>query len=121
MKLGFQTILWGPRLDDLDGILNALAEAGFQGVEFSQRPEQLKDVTQLCRSLEKRGLAFLGLVGGSLQERMDFCRDVRPGYLYVENWQPDVCPRAIENGFTLALHPHVFKTDYHLEDALALL
>jgi signal transduction histidine kinase/sugar phosphate isomerase/epimerase len=121
MKLGFQTILWGPRLDDVDGILDALTAAGFQGVEFSQRPEQLNDIAQLCRSLDQRGLAFLGLAGGTLQERMEYCRDIRPQYLYVETWHPDDCPMAVRKGFTLALHPHVFKPDYRLQDALALL
>ena len=102
MKVGFQTILWGPRPGNLLSVFDALAEAGFQGVEFAQRPEVLGDVVSLGTALQERRLTCLGLAGGTLEERMDFCGDFRPQYLYIENWHTVACPLALSRGFTLS-------------------
>lgn len=38
MKVGIETILFGPRVDDIEAMLDIIVETGFQGVEFSQSP-----------------------------------------------------------------------------------
>jgi signal transduction histidine kinase len=143
MKIGCQTIIYGPALDDLDAVLDTIAEAGFQGVEFSQRPEMLRVRTpngskpvsywDLCRHLQERNLVFLGLVGGTLEERMRFCEGygsieegkdtlpTRPLYLYVEDCTIEDQTSAALWGFNLALHPHVHMKNQRLEASAILL
>ena len=36
MRLGFQTVVWGRRIDDLDHLLAVLAACGYEGAEFGQ-------------------------------------------------------------------------------------
>jgi signal transduction histidine kinase len=98
-----------------------IAAAGYQGVEFAQRPETLGDLERLLRFLRERDLEFLGLAGGMLWERVEYCGTNRPHYLYVEDWHPIDAPQAIELGFVLALHPHVYKRVHRLSDARYLL
>src|SRR5262245_11433755 len=126
MRLGFQTIIWGPRIEDLDGALEIIAAAGFEGVEFAQRTDMLglglnHPIDELHRKLERRKLELIGFAGGSLRERLEFCGRFRPAYLYVEDWEPTVAPAAVAAGFKLALHPHMFKTIHRFDDAEKLL
>jgi signal transduction histidine kinase/sugar phosphate isomerase/epimerase len=143
VKLGYQTIVFGPRIDDLESVLDTIAQAGFQGVEFAQRPEMIRirqdstsvpvRVTMLREMMEARGLTFLGIAGGSLQERIDFCEGAgepepilpyRPLYLYMEECSAEIHRYAAERGYNLALHPHVYMrlqrlatAKHHLEEA----
>lgn len=125
MRPGFQTIIWGPHVEDFDSVLDAIAAAGYHGVEISQRPDSLgndmHDIAGLLRAIERRGLTLIGLAGGTLKERMDFCEDFRPSYLYVEEWDEHLSPQAVQMGFRLALHPHLFKAIHRLSDAEELL
>jgi sugar phosphate isomerase/epimerase len=120
MKVGFQTVLWGRLVHDLDLVLAQLAAIGYQGVEFAQAREELRvrrnggerpieNVKELLQLTRKHGLELLGFAGGTLKERMEFCGDYRPPYLYVDSWDHDA-QRAITMSppFTLALHPHQF-------------
>ena len=137
MKFGYQTIVFGPRIDDLANVLDTIAAAGFTGVEFAQRPEMLRvraemhsspvRIADLRRLMEERGLTFLGMAGGTLEERMDFCDGVgdpykpepyRPLYLYVEDSSADTQRLAAERGYNLALHPHVYMRLQRLAPAL---
>src|ERR1039458_1264738 len=95
-SVGYQTIVFGPRIeeDQLPGVLDGIAAAGFKGVEFWQRPKTLPDHDELLSMLEKRNLELLGLTGGSLQERMKYCGDNHFQYLYVEEWDPLLSPQA---------------------------
>ena len=122
IKVGFQTILWGSC--GPSAILHALdiiASAGYQGVEFAQRPEALGDLDVLLSALKERGLSLLGLSGGALEERINYCGSFRPPYLYVEDWVGSLPQQAVDDGFTLALHPHMFKKIQRIDDALSLL
>jgi signal transduction histidine kinase len=142
MKIGIQTIIYGPTIDDLDAVLDTIAEAGFKGVEFSQRPEMLRVRTEsgsdpvtyadLCRRLHDRNLTFLGMAGGTLEERMRFCEgygsaedatapSLRPLYLYAEDCGIEDQTSAALWGFNLALHPHVYMRHQRLEAAKRLL
>jgi len=117
VKIGANTLIWGNRLDDLARMLDFLAANGCEGVEFSQRPEQLGDPRDLRQLLADRGLALLGLSGGSVIERVKYCADVlKPNYLYVDAWDDSDARAAGAAGLPLALHPHIFKPRHRLAD-----
>ncbi len=120
MKVGAQTVVCGNSFE-LPTVLDVIAAAGCLGVEFSQRPGALGDLDDLLRLLEERRLELIGLSGDTLQARIDYCGDYRPGYLYVEEWDERVAVQALEKGFTLALHPHLFKPVHRLDEAFELL
>ncbi len=120
MRLGFQTVVWGRRIDDLDGLLAVVAACGYEGVEFGQNHRDIYvrengtarpvgTLQSLKERLHAHGLELIGLVGGTLEERMAFCGNDRSAYLYIDSWT-DACDQALEppNPFTLALHPHWF-------------
>jgi two-component system phosphate regulon sensor histidine kinase PhoR len=119
MRLGFGTVLWGRRIDDLDYALDIIAACGYRGVEFAQHHEQifvrkedgsgvrsLRGIDDLLSKLHSRGLALIGLVSGTLPERTAFLGAHRDAYLYLDRWPAEEAIRALEEGFTLALHPH---------------
>ncbi len=80
MKIGFKSRLWGSRIDNIEEVLDLIADAGYQGVEFSQRPENLgcKDIDELQTLLIKRNLILLSLTCGSLGERLTFLGENKP-------------------------------------------
>jgi signal transduction histidine kinase/sugar phosphate isomerase/epimerase len=121
MKVGIQTILWGTKVPDLAGMLGQIASYGFQGVEFAQSPRALPTLPQLLSLLETHNLELVGLAGGTLRERVAYCGDFRPNYLYVDTWDETEGIAALEAGFTLALHPHLFKNISRLANAVKLL
>ncbi len=122
MKIGFQTIVWGPRVRNLEYMLGVIEAAGYEGVELFQRPEVLGSIDNVLRLLEKHHLKLIGLSGGSLTERMDFCGDFfRPDHLYVDTWNEEEACKAMDAGFTLGLHPHAYMPVGNLRDALAIL
>lgn len=41
MKIGFGTVLWGRRIDDLDYMLRVIKACGYKGVEFAQHHHQI--------------------------------------------------------------------------------
>jgi len=123
MHVGFETTIWGNRLDDLRAALDVVAAAGYEGVEFGQRPDALRiDSKELQSLLRERKLRLLSFSAGTLRERMDFCGDeCRPEYLYIEDWDAEFAPLAIKKGFTLALHPLVFSRVRRLQEAFDLI
>lgn len=121
MKAGFQTIVFGPQIQDLPRALDIIAAAGFRGIEIAQRPAVLPRLDSLLRLLEERSLTLVGLAGGGLRERMEYCGSFRPEYLYLERWEPETVAEAFSRGFTLALHPLCYSPLSRLSDALALL
>src|SRR5271166_2480954 len=117
MKIGANTLLWGNRVQDLRRMLDLLAVHGCEGVEFSQRPEQLGDPFELHQLLGNRGLTLLGLSGGTVEERIKFCAGVlKPQYLYVDGWDEAEARDARFAGLPLAIHPHIFKPKHRLAD-----
>jgi hypothetical protein len=50
MKIGFQSIILGPRITDLPGVLDVIAELGYQGIEFAQTPNTLVGIDTNCSS-----------------------------------------------------------------------
>lgn len=133
MRLGFETVVWGRRIDDLDHVLGVLAACGYAGVEFGQSHRDIyvrengdtKPVGTMQRLKERlaaHGLELIGLVGGTLDERMAFCGDDRSTYLYLDSWS-DAHAKALEANppFTLALHPHWFMPLRKLHQAEEIL
>ena len=117
VKIAANTLIWGNRLDDLRRMLDFLAANGCEGVEFSQRTEQLGDPQHLRCLLADRGLTLLGLSGGTVDERIKYCGDVlKPNYLYVDGWDESDARAAQSAGLPLALHPHIFKPRHRLAD-----
>lgn len=41
MRFGFETVIWGRRIYDLELALEQIAACGYEGVEFSQAPADL--------------------------------------------------------------------------------
>ena len=128
IKIGVQSIIWGPDLPDLEAILDMLAVAGFEGIEFSQTPEILGrkaggGILHLHRLLNARKspLSVIGLAGGQLSSRIEYCGSERPPselleYLYVDRWD-ETCLTACNQGFTLGIHPHLFQPINRFEQA----
>lgn len=123
MKIGFETIIWGMQINDLKYALDIIAEAGYQGVEFAQRPDALgvNNIDELLKLLKERNLTLLSFVGGTLDERMAFCGDFRPEYMYVEHSDLKSLPEAIQRGFIPSLHLRVFTPLRRYTDALPIL
>ncbi len=132
MRFGFETVIWGRRIDDLELVLDTIAACGYEGVEFAQSPYELylldpaassgkrvvADISELLQLLASRGLTLIGLAGGALEERMEFCGDFRQCFLYVEDLG-DSEWKALENEkpFQLGLHPHWFMKVQRLNQA----
>jgi signal transduction histidine kinase/sugar phosphate isomerase/epimerase len=126
MNLGFQTIIFGRRLDDLDRVLLTIRAAGFEGVEFFQHHESIlgsdrQPVTYkvLLEKMRDNDLELLGLSGGSLADRVLYVGDdPKPLYLYVDDLDDPENQIALEKGFTLAVHPHVFTKHERIDRVL---
>jgi len=127
MKIGYQTIIWGERIDNLPYVLDCIAACGFRGVEIAQRTDCLGfgdafTFDQLQELLRGRGLSLVGLANGSLEERMAFCRThIAPHYLYIDSWNEEASLAAMNRGFVVALHPHAYMPIGDLADAQPLL
>ncbi len=133
-KVGFQTIIYGRRITDLDSVLTTIKAAGFSGVEFFQHHKNLLfdnnqtgslSFDNLYERVQDAGLVLLGLAGGTLEERIQFCQEsnypsrVDSLYLYVDDLDDHAIDRATELGLTLAFHPHAFTRYDRLEDVVS--
>lgn len=122
VNIGVRTRVWGRRLSNIEAILDLIAQQGFSGVEFSQRPEDLgvPNIDVLQQLLRERNLVLLSLGNGSLEERCNFLGHARPIYLYIKHWDISHVPNLVERGFKPVLHPGAFSPIRRIEDALAL-
>jgi signal transduction histidine kinase/sugar phosphate isomerase/epimerase len=132
MQFAFQTLIWGRRIHDLDLVLDTVAACGYQGIELAQGPDdvfikdpsepsgarKLSGVDELLGLLRTRGLTLVGLVGGSLERRMNFCGKYRDCFLYVEDFRDAEKEMvSLEMPFRLGLHPHWFMKVQRLSQA----
>lgn len=142
MKVGFQTISWGRRLEDHGRpMLEAIKEAGYEGVELMQHPKEFGSPKQLYNNLRENELKLLGLTGGSILERAKFIeklaeietRAVLRGdaekiirhqpdcpYIYLDTWHASQI-QLIGPEIPIALHPHMFKPVQTAQEAEKLL
>lgn len=121
MEIGIQSILWG-KTPDLRAMLSTISRLGYRGVEIAQHPAylvaNLGSPQKFSEVLSEYGLTFLGISSGTLDERVEFARQVTPKYIYVENWGRDEEHRfASERNLLFALHTHMFKPVQTLEEA----
>jgi signal transduction histidine kinase len=87
---------------------------------FQPATELAANTDQLLERLNRFGLALIGLAGGEIQARAKFLGEHRDVYLYADRFGPEE-RAALADGYTLALHPHVFKKMHRLEDAETIL
>lgn len=152
-KFAIQTIAWGDA--SLDEIMKDVTEVGYQGIELFQHPEELGgikrlieacwDYAPLVKELDKEPIRvpikILGICAGSFDERCALVREYctltntrlndaqNAPYVYCDEWKLDD-PRfgkAVQDGFRVALHPHMYKpvqtmreVDIILKSSLAL-
>jgi signal transduction histidine kinase/sugar phosphate isomerase/epimerase len=123
MKIGFKSRLWGSRISNIQKVLDLIADSGYQGVEFSQRPEDLgcRDCDELLKLLSERNLMLLSLTCGSLGERLSFLGSYKPSYLSIRHSDIPRIPELIDGGYLPALHPGVFNPVRRTSDVLAVL
>jgi signal transduction histidine kinase/sugar phosphate isomerase/epimerase len=133
-RIACQTIIFGERINDLDGLLSGLAAMGFHGIEFFQHSDDIYVVDpstkethtptygELHRTVSKYGLALLGLAGGTLKSRIDWIRTTANGapfplYLYLEDLDDPAIDDALSSGIELAFHAHAFTRYDRIDDA----
>ena len=121
MRFGCNTLAWGRRITGLEYTLDVIAAAGYEGVELAQPLVGCGDIGTILRLLDERSLELVGITGWGLRERMEYCGDCRPVYLGVEDWEDEVATEAVERGFTVAVHPHIFRRVHGLKRAKELL
>ncbi len=134
MHLGFQTVVWGGRIDDLDHMLAVVKACGYEGVEFAQShrdiyvreggdSQAVGSIENLKARLDAHGLQLIGLAGGTLGERTAFCGSDRSAYLYLDAWSgAHAAALKGDTSFLLALHPHWFmpvRRLRHAEEVMA--
>ena len=110
-RWGLQSILWGDQLCDLRSVRALVDEFGFSGVELSQRVRMLPTPSEF-KSPKEQQLVIAGLAGGALEDRVSFGKnlDGQLPYLYCDEWDRSRVTFAVEKGFCVALHPHMFKS-----------
>lgn len=121
MRFGCQTIIFGPTVANWDEVFEQTADAGFQGVELFQPASEIAPtITELLDRLGKHGLTLIGLAGDDIYSRQKYLGEYRNPYLYADRFEAAE-REALEAGYTVALHPHVFKKMHRVEDAEAIL
>jgi sugar phosphate isomerase/epimerase len=122
MRICYQTVIWGRRIDDLEMVFSQLEAIGYEGIEFAQAPSELyvrcgvdspasrpvRDIRELLDLARKHNIEVLGFAGGTLEERIAFCGDYRPPFLYMDSWEGAELALQQNPPFTLAVHPHLF-------------
>jgi sugar phosphate isomerase/epimerase len=130
MPIAVHSISWG-RESNIETISTEARAAGFDGVEIFQHPYRtLGGPKRVHDALSRSNLTLVGVCGGSFSERCTFVEEYMERgkggnshipYVYVDEWREPDCSNALESGFQLALHPHMFKTVQTMAEAERLL
>jgi signal transduction histidine kinase/sugar phosphate isomerase/epimerase len=123
MRFGYQTIIFGRHVKDWERTFGFIADAGFAGVELFQSPSEIvpnRKIDALLELLSRFQLSLIGLAGGTIAERTRFLGDLKEPYLYADRFETAE-RQALAQGYTVALHPHVFKPIHRLDDAIQFL
>ncbi|MDZ4403778.1 ATP-binding protein [Prosthecobacter sp.] len=117
-KVAFETVTWGQRIDDLDYMCQVLQACGYKGIEIAQNPQnifiredgKLKEIGPIDTLVERCArydIEVIGLVGGTLEERVAYLGKRRDIYLYLDSWPEDAWKYLVqEKPITLVIHPH---------------
>ena len=128
MLLGIHTIAWGERVD-LDEMLFQIRSAGYQGAELFQHPDTFEGgIESVICAFRRHKIQLIGTCAGSFKERMALVRayskmlaipisDPITPYIYIDEWYPQQAEKALEDGFRLALHPHMYMAVQTLKEA----
>lgn len=117
MKIGIQTISWGTRIDDLRLLAAQVSHLGYQGLEFAQNVNTLGSPDELCRILNEHQLSAVGFAGGSLRSRAAYAQLLQPQYLYIDEWDETEVREAMGIGYTIGIHPHLYKSIGSMREA----
>lgn len=107
-RLGLQTIIYGETFPlGLELTLEKIKKMGFAGVEFFQTPSKLGNPQVFEALMAKYGLVLLGLTGGSLADRREFCAQLfcKPKFIYIQDLEPGTLHDALACGCHVAVHP----------------
>ena len=127
MLLGIHTIAWGESVD-LDEMLFQIKSAGYQGAELFQHPDMFSGGNEtVIDAFRDHGIQLIGTCAGSFREKMelvrDYCRklairisDSQAPYIYIDDWDPKLAEQALDEGFRLALHPHMYMAVQTLKE-----
>jgi sugar phosphate isomerase/epimerase len=109
MKVGLQTISWGPTPSSLVEFLSCASDLDCAGIELAQAVEVLGSADEIRDQVGKCELKIAGLAGGSLVSRIPYAMVLKPDYLYVDEWDEPAVVNAIRLGLKVAIHPHFCK------------
>ncbi|HEY6391769.1 MAG TPA: sugar phosphate isomerase/epimerase, partial [Bryobacteraceae bacterium] len=119
MNIGFQTIIWGHRFEDIVRAFSILQHFRFKGVEIFQSPDNLPPAKELLHLLREHDLKLAGLSGGTVEDRIRYADGVlHPNYLYTQVYDEREAALAKSVPIPLALHPHAFTPVRRLKMAL---
>jgi sugar phosphate isomerase/epimerase len=131
-KNAVHTISWSHR--PLKDILSDASSAGFAGVELFQHPDELGGAGKILDEFAQSGLHLLGVASGSFDERCQLVRDLAAlkavkindpslPYVYVDEWQESDrrFKDAVNEGLTVAIHPHMYKPVQTMREAESIL
>ena len=128
MLLGIHTIAWGESVD-LDEMLSQIKSAGYQGAELFQHPDMFAGGNEtVIDAFRDHGIQLIGTCAGSFREKMELVRayckkpaipisDPQAPYIYMDEWYPKLAEQALDEGFRLALHPHMYMAVQTLKEA----
>jgi sugar phosphate isomerase/epimerase len=131
-RYAVHSISWGHA--PLKSLLEDAKTAGYTGVELFQHPRELGGAKPVLEEFLRFGLTLIGVTAGAFEERCEFVKeyaallgvdvgDRKVPYIYVDEWRDeDLRFRdALNAGFRLAIHPHMYKPVQTLREAAALL
>lgn len=120
-RIGVQTIIWGNSFrDKISDVVKAIRSLGFCGLEVFQHPALLPPAKEF-EQLLGNDLLLLGLSGGQLHDRLTYAKSlqIKPLYIYSQSVEKKEMA-ALEEGFTIGLHPHQFSAVSTFAGALKL-
>lgn len=120
MKIGIEALSWEPFLD-LSELLATIQRLGYEGLEISHAPAFWGPPSSIRHLLSKFDLRLAGLGCGSLNSRLGLAKELRPDYIYFDEWDEESTLRALSAGYAIAFHPHLYKTIHTIDKAKSYL
>jgi inosose dehydratase len=131
-KYAVHSIAWGD--SPLETILAEAGSAGYSGVELFQHPDELGGAAEIIRAFNASRLQLVGIASGSFDDRCRLVRELArerhlkvgdPSlpYVYADEWRENDrrFRDALDEGFRIGLHPHMYKPVQTLQEAEAIL
>ncbi len=132
LRYAVQSITWGRA--PLDSMLREIKEAGYEGVELFQSPKSLGGTANIVDAFDHYALQLVGVASGSFADRCQLVREwatnrnlplghLSVPYVYVDEWRDsdERFEKALNEGFRIGLHPHMYKPVQTVKEAKAIL